>query len=137
MLVREVIIYTDTADENLERLKNILSDAYIKFRVFDLKKDSLEKGQLNELLRHFDLRHFIRDNGNGSRKLLEDYNSYSRSEILEKLANDHSLINGPIIVAGRLMTVGYHWETISQILYLDKNGKSDENDEARPKGKAA
>ncbi len=137
MLVREVIIYTDTADQNLERLKSILSDAYIKFRVCDLTKDSLETGQLAELLKSFDLRHFIRDNGNGSRKLLDEYASFSRGEILEKLAADNSLINGPIIVAGRLMTVGYHWDTISQILYLDKNEKSDEKDDSRPKGKAA
>lgn len=122
-MVRQIEIYTYQEDDKISELKDTCEENHIRYFIRDLKKEPLSAGQLSNLLKNYDIKHFIIDNGNGSRKLIDNLKTIPREEVLEKLAaNNNKMLKSPIIVAGRLTTVGINWETIRHILYLEEDG---------------
>jgi len=127
-MFKQVEIYTDRVDENIEALKSTMDENHIRYVIHDIKEKPLDQDKLQELLKHFNLEHFIVNNGNGSSKLISNLKSLPRSEIIEKLAEDNGMLRKPIIVAGRLTTVGFNWDSLMTMLYL-KRGDSEESAE--------
>jgi len=132
-MFKQVEIYTDKVDEKIESLKETMEQNHIKYVVHNIGKEPLDRTKLHELLKHFNLEHFILNNGNGSRKLLDNLGEFSRSEVIEKLAEDNKLLRKPIIVAGRLTTVGFNWDSLMTMLYLKKEESEDNKDNATNK----
>jgi arsenate reductase-like glutaredoxin family protein len=94
--------------------------------VHDIRKNPLNVRQLSGILRHFDLEHFISPQAKSKNLKKMDTSSANRREILELMAADIGLLQKPIIVSGRLMTMGCDRRTISDMLQLKIDESSQE-----------
>ena len=118
---KEVVLYTVPGEDQCDQIHEFLSEQDIRLRVRDIKSDPLNFNEIVKLIRHLDLKHFLKspDKLNG--------NHHERSEVFEMLAKDNDLIVKPIIVAGRLMVVGPNRAKIREMLQLRTNGSGDDN----------
>ena len=80
------------------------------------------------MIRHLNLRHFINADSKVLKKSGLEDNNLDRDEVFQLMADDNDLLRKPIVVAGRLMTVGCNIDKIKEMLQIKSNG-SDPSDE--------
>ena len=129
-MLKKVELYTDPQNPECNAANEFLEGVEVLLKVHDIKKDPLKKQKITELLRHFNLNHFINSNSEAYRKFKLDKNIPSRDEVYEMMAEDNSLIRWPIIVAGRLMTVGCNIDKIKEMLQISSNGSGDDDNDS-------
>lgn len=115
-MVRKVTLYSDPKDPYCVEIEKFLKGFEIILTVHDIRTDPLNAKQLSNLLGHFELEHFVNSNGKSSKKL--DLSSANREKILDLIADDNSLLKKPLIVSGRLMTIGYDRRKILDMLQI-------------------
>jgi regulatory protein spx len=131
--MKKVTLYTDPKDPYCTEIEKFLKGFDISLHVHDLRSNPLTPRQLSELLGHFDLEHFVNSNGNSGQGKKIDMSPANREKTLELIAKDIGLLRKPIIVSGRLMTLGYDRRNILSMLQL----KVDEAVSAVQTGSAA
>lgn len=118
-MIKKVILYSDPKDPYCAEIEKFLKGFDIILTVHDMRTNPLTVNQLSNLLKHFDLEHFLNGNAKaGKGKKALDFSSLGRQEIMEMIAEDNSLLRKPIIVSGRLITFGYDRRTIMNMLQL-------------------
>ncbi len=129
--MKTVVVYTDPRNPACNEIDGFLRQQEFNLRVQDVTKDPLNKVQISELLRHFNIDHFIDITSKAYKKHNLDQGLPGRDELLQMMAEDNDLIRKPIIVAGRLMTVGCNIDKIKEMLQIKSNGTgTEDSDEA-------
>ena len=131
--MKKVILYTDPKDPYCAEIEKFLKGFEISLRVHDLRSNPLTPRQLSGLLGHIDLEHFVNSNGNSGKSKKLDTSPANREKVLEMFAEDIGLLRKPIVVSGRLMTLGYDRRNILSMLQL----KADEAQSKIRTGSAA
>jgi arsenate reductase-like glutaredoxin family protein len=123
-MLKIVTIYSKPSDPVCTRVEKFLSEQDIVLKVHNVKTHPLSFGQISTLLRHFSLEHFYNPYGSGRKQGSQkiDFASLDRRMVFEQLAADNNLLHLPIIVAGRLMTVGDDFDRIRIMLQIKSNG---------------
>jgi len=121
-MLKKVLLYTDLEDSQCNEVRTFLESQEIDLRVIDLRDKPLNCIQVAELIRHFNLKHFLNTDSQAFRKNKLDKNLPPRPEVFELMAGDNDLIRKPIIVSGRLMTVGCNRLKIMEMLQIKQNG---------------
>lgn len=121
-MLKRVTMYTDPKDTNCAEVRSFLEEQDIHLHLRNIKTDPLESLELSRLLRHFDLKHFLNADSKAYKKNRLDKSIPGREEIIELIAGDNDLLRIPIIVSGRLMTVGCNRNKIVEMLQLKNNG---------------
>jgi regulatory protein spx len=129
-MLKKVELYTDLNDPGCSDVNEFLKGLEIILKIHDVKKDPLKKEEIAELLRHFSLEHFINRDSDAYKKFRLDKGVPSRDEVYEMMAEDNDLLRRPIIVAGRLMTVGCNIDKVKEMLQISANGSGNENDDS-------
>ncbi len=89
-----------------EEAEKFLGEHDILVVVRDLKKEPFNRIELGHILRHFDFKHFIDSSGAVYKKVKLDNSIPPREELLDLFVKYPDLLKYPIIVSGRLMTIG-------------------------------
>lgn len=121
-MLKRVKIYTDPKDPLCSEAQSFLEEQEVLLQVHDVKQQPLSSMQISRLIRHFDLRHFLNEASQAYKKNKLDKSLPEREEVIELMATDNDLLRKPIIVAGRLMTVGCNRDKIIEMLQLKVNG---------------
>ena len=127
-MFKKVVIYIDPKNSQCDDIKNYLMQQDIKLQIHDIKTDPLGQPEISLLLRHFDLQHFLNIDSKIYKKNKFDKFIPARNEIINMMADDNDLLRVPIIVSGRLMTVGCNREKITEMLQLRNNGLKPNNE---------
>lgn len=117
---KRVTLYSNPDDTACSRVEKFLSEQDIILNVHDVKTQPLDFNQISKLLRNFDLDHFYNSNGNsnGKKKTTAETGPPDRQTIIENMAADNKLLRLPIILSGRLLTIGDNYERIGIMLQI-------------------
>jgi len=132
-MLKRVKLYTDPGDPLCSEAKTFLEEQEVLLQIHDIKQDPLSSMQISKLIRHFDLRHFLNEASHSYKKNKLDKLLPNREEVIELMAKDNELLRKPIIVAGRLMTVGCNRDKIIEMLQLKDNGDRPVEEQTRGK----
>ena len=133
-MLKRVTLYTDPQNTQCDEVKSFLEEQDIRLHIRDIKTEPLARPEISMLLRHFDLRHFLNAESRLYKKNKLDKSVPGRDEIIDMIATDNELLRVPIIVSGRLMTVGCNREKIVEMLQIKNNGHNpSEEDNSGPK----
>ena len=121
---KRVTLYSNPDDPACSNVEKFLSEQDIILNVHDVKTQPLDFNRISKLLRNFDLKHFYNSNGNsrGSKKKKAESEPPDRQTIMEQMAADNTLMRLPIILSGRLLTVGDNFERIGIMLQIKPIG---------------
>jgi arsenate reductase-like glutaredoxin family protein len=121
-MLKRVDIYSYTDDPGFEEIKRFLDNYDYDIRVRDLHNRPLNADEIAVLIRHFDTKHFISTASKAYKKFHLERETPKRKELIAMMAEDNELLRQPIIVAGRLMTVGCNRQKIMEMLQIKSNG---------------
>ena len=125
----KVTIYSDPNDTHCADVEKFLKNFELDLQVHDIRTAPLNSEQLLGLVKHFDLEHFLNYNFNTTEQNYFEKSSNHRQEIIDLIAKDNRLLRKPIIVSGQLMTVGWNYDSIIEMLQIKDNISSrDRND---------
>ena len=127
---KRVDFYTYPHESSCEEVRQFLETQDLDLRVRDLTKQPLNYDELARLIRHIDIKHFINVSSKAYKKHQLDKELPERKKIITFMAEDNDLVRKPIIIAGRLMTVGCNRQKIMEMLQIKSNG-SDPNENGR------
>jgi arsenate reductase-like glutaredoxin family protein len=128
-MLKKVIMYIDPKDSHCGEIKDYLQKHEILLQIRDIKDRPLEQPEISLLLRHFELAHFLNPESRLYKKNKLDISTPVREEVYNMIASDNNLLRIPIIVYGRLMTVGCNIDKITEMLQLKNNGSNLSDDE--------
>jgi len=132
-MLKKVVMYIKPLVIQCEDVKKYLIEQDVNLQVRDIQADPLGRPEISRLLRHFDLKHFLDSDSKTFKKNKIEKSMPERDEVISMIADDNDLLRVPIIVAGRLMTIGCNREKISEMLQIRRNGSnSDKEERPRP-----
>jgi regulatory protein spx len=119
---RVVNLYMAPNDPGCIEIKEFLEQQDLKLQVHDVKNKPLVADEIAELIKHFNLKHFLNTSSKTYTKRKLDKSLLDRKEVIQLMADDNDLIRKPIIVVGRLMVVGANREKVMEMLQIKPNG---------------
>jgi arsenate reductase-like glutaredoxin family protein len=122
MMLKRVDFYAYPDDPSCEEVRQFLKSQELDIHVRDLKTRPLGVEELTKLMRHFETKHFVNISSKAFKKHQLDQGLPPRPELINLIATDNDLLKKPIIVAGRLMTVGCNRQKIMEMLQIKSNG---------------
>ena len=115
-----------------KEVKEYLLEQEVSLQIRDIKTNPLGRHEIMRLLRHFDLKHFLDTDSKIYKRNKIDKSMPDRKDIIDMMVDDNDLLRVPILVSGRLMTIGCNREKITEMLQIRRNGSNSENEE-RPR----
>ena len=119
---KRVDIYTYPNEGACEDVRQFLETLDLDLRVRDLTKHPLNYDEISRIIRHLDIKHFLNAGSKMYKKHLIDSELPDRKKLISLMAEDNELIRKPIIISGRLMTVGCNRQKIMEMLQIKSNG---------------
>jgi len=113
---KKVILYANTDDPSFGEIREYLEEQEVNLHVHNIGQQPLKLPEISELVRHYNLNHFLNSNSASYKKNKLDKALPSRQEVIELIAQDNDLLNRPIIISGRLMAIGYNRDMIKEML---------------------
>jgi len=130
------MMYIDLKESQCGEIKDFLQQHEIILQIRDITVKPLERPEISKLLRNFELTHFLNPESRLYKKNKLDVSTPVREEVYDLIASDNNLLRVPIIVYGRLMTVGCNIDKVTEMLQLKNNGSSAPEEEMpRPHNK--
>jgi arsenate reductase-like glutaredoxin family protein len=114
-------------DQQCDETKRFIEDSGILLDVREIDKDPFTVRELENLMGHLSVSHFLNTVAASYTKHGLDKRLPDRQDIIKLMVSDHTLIRRPIIKAARLITVGCDKKKISQMLQLNSNGEAQES----------
>ena len=108
--------------------KEFIEKAGVLLDVRDIEKQPLSILEMQRLFGHMNIKHFLNTLSESYAKLQLDKNLPPREEILQLMADDHTLIRRPIIKSLRLVTAGCDKRKIAQMFQISANGSAAQED---------
>ncbi len=126
---KKVVFYFDPKDGSCSEIKEFLEAHSVNLRLHDISANPLSSSHIAGLLRNFNINHFLSPASKNGKKLKLEKVMTNRGDVIELMAEDNSLVQWPIIVAGRLMSIGPNRQAIIDMLQLNSNGSGPNDDE--------
>jgi len=121
-MLKTVDFFMYPNDSHCKEVQEFLEKHDLRLNVIDIEKQPLNLDEITRLMRHFKLEHLINSQAKAFSKHHLDNTLPPREEVYKLMAEDNDLIKKPIIVAGRLMVVGWNIAKISEMLQIKSNG---------------
>ncbi len=129
MVPKRATFMTYGADEKCADIKKFIEDAGVLLDIWDIEKKPLTVRDIESLVGHLDLNHFLNPLSRSFEKHGLDKDLPPRDEVIKLIAEDHTLLRRPIIRNNRLFTIGCDKRKIAEMLQISPNGKSSADDE--------
>lgn len=101
---------------------SFLKENGIVLKVRDLAEEPLTRSELSEILGYLNPKHFIDMSSATFKKEKLDQKMLPRGEMLELIEKNPDLLRHPIIVSGRLITVGANRKQLIDMLQISISG---------------
>lgn len=101
-----------------EEAKNFLEEHGVVVAARDLNEKPLRRDELTSLLGYLDPRHYLDMTSASYRKQKLDKQMPTRAELFELIESNPDLLRHPIIVAGRLVTIGSNQQQLIDMFQL-------------------
>lgn len=115
-LIKKVDIYFDPDDTNSRTCIQFFESLDIVLKTYDVKNKPLGAEQIKRLVCHYDLAHFLNPESKSYKKHKLDPTALDRKEIVSLIEQDNLILRLPIIVIGRLLTIGFNEKRIAEML---------------------
>ncbi len=125
MAPKRVKYFTYGNDKRCHETRKFIEEAGVLLDVRDIEEKPLSEGELDELLKHFRMSHFLNQASKAYKKHGLDKKLPERREMIKLIAEDHTLLRWPLIKTGRLITIGLDRQKISQMLQISPNSNSE------------
>jgi len=112
------------SDDTCLETKKFIEDAGVLLSVRDIEKEPLSPEEIDRLLGYYDPRHFLNMASPSYEKKRLDEKLPDRHELIDLIAEDHTLLRRPIVQTARLTTVGCDKKSIGLMLQLNENGQA-------------
>ncbi len=109
-------------DERCGETCKFIEEAGVLLKVRDISKEPLNRNELSDIIGYLDISHFLNSLSPAFKKNNLDKGPVERSQALDLMASDHTLIRQPIISTIRLTMVGCDRDKITDMLQLNANG---------------
>ncbi|MFZ5981313.1 MAG: arsenate reductase family protein [Candidatus Zixiibacteriota bacterium] len=129
MTLKHVKYVTYDENEQCLDIRRLIEENGIVLDVRDIKKDPLTEVELNALVGHFEISHFLNPFSDSYTKNGFDKKIPDRAELVKAILKDYTLLRRPIIRTARLFTIGCNKQAIVDMLQLNRNGKNNESQE--------
>lgn len=113
---KKVTLFANSDDPCFGEVRDYLEKQEVNLQIHNIGKEPLKRPQISDLVRNYNLQHFLNTNSKSYKKNKLDKILPSRQEVIDLIAQDNDLLNRPIIISGRLMAVGYNREAIKEML---------------------
>ncbi|MBU0983084.1 MAG: hypothetical protein KKA42_04390 [candidate division Zixibacteria bacterium] len=120
MAQKRATYYVYGSDDTCLDIQKYIEDAGVILSVRDMKKDPLTEAELDRLLGHLPLNHFINPISPGFKARGLDAAIPDREDMFRILAEDPSLLRRPILKTVRLLTVGCDKKKIAEMLQFGR-----------------
>lgn len=134
---KRVDIYTYPNEGACEDVRQFLETLDLDLRVRDLTKHPLTYDEITRIVRHIDIKHFLNAASKMYKKHQMERELPDRKQLIALMAEDNELIRKPIIISGRLMTVGCNRQKIMEMLQIKSNGSEPSDSAKGENGRAA
>ena len=104
-------------------IRKFLEDAGVILDVRDIKKDPLSERELDLVLGHIPVSHFLNEASLTYKKKGLDKLIPERGEMIHMIAEDPTLLRRPIIKTIRLITIGCDKQKIAEMFQINQNGE--------------
>ncbi len=131
MVPKVAKFFTYGDDSTCGEVRKFIQDAGILLDVRDISQSPFTEDELNRLIGHINIHHFLNPLSDSFGKHNLDETLPSRSELLKLMALDYTLLRRPIIKTARLMTIGCDKKKISEILQISMNGTPLDDDDSK------
>lgn len=115
-------------DEQCAETKKFIENAGVILDVRDLAKQPLTAGEVDRLIGHVNIDHFLNPMSKTYIKLEMDKKTPAREEMIKLIAEDYTLLRRPIIRNNRLFLIGCDKRKIAEMLQISPNGKVADDD---------
>ena len=116
-----------------DEAKTFLEQNGVVVKVRDLNRDPLRKDELQSLLGYHDPKYFLDFSSASFQKRKFDEKMPPREELFGIMEQSPDLLRHPIVMCGRLMTIGFNRQQMIEMFQLtvSNNGGSDGEDETK------
>jgi len=121
-MIKSVTLYADLMDPHCSEAQSFLERQEIRLKVHDMRANPLDEQQLAGLIRHLNIRHFVNPALAAGKRAKIEKVLQDRDEVIRMMAEDNEYVGRPLIVCGRLMTVGYSQTALMDMLEIKSNG---------------
>ena len=115
---KRATFYSYGDDSNCTETKSFIEEAGYILNTRDISKSKLSYDELNKLIGHVSIKHFLNQLSSSYSKNKLDKELPGREEILKLMAEDYTLLRTPIIKTARLVTVGCNQKRIMEMLQI-------------------
>ena len=122
MAPKRATFFTYGNDEKCGETCKFIEEAGVLLKVRDISKEPLSKDELSQIVGYLDISHFLNSLSPAFKKNNLDKGPVDRSQVLDLMASDHTLIRQPIVRTIRLTMVGCDRDKITDMLQLNSNG---------------
>jgi len=126
MALKRAKFYSYGNDDLCMDVRKFIESGGILLEIHDLEKRPLSIVELEKLIGHLSVEHFINKLSVSYKKNRLDKVMPPRNEILKMMADDYTLIRKPIVQSSRLLTIGCDKKKIADMLQLSFDGDQDE-----------
>ncbi len=114
-------------DDICKDVRKFIEDSGVLLSVRDIAKQPMTELEIQELVGHLEIGHFLNKLSDAYAKLKLDKERLSREELIKLMVEDHTLVRKPIVKSTRLLTVGPDKKKIAEMLQIGANGQAANN----------
>jgi arsenate reductase-like glutaredoxin family protein len=115
-------------DEQCADTRRFIENAGVLLDVRDLSKQPLSVVEIDKLIGHVHIDHFLNPMSATYAKHEMDKKTPTRNDMIRLIAEDYTLLRRPIIRNNRLFTIGCDKRKIAEMLQISMNGKPNDDD---------
>ena len=123
-MLKKVLMYINSKDGQCDEIRDYLEQQEVHLLIRDVEEKPLKLSEVSDILKHYDLNNFLNTESKLYKKNKLDKSMPVRKEMFEMIASDNELLRFPILVYGRLMTVGCNQDKISEMIMARNNGSN-------------
>jgi arsenate reductase-like glutaredoxin family protein len=115
-------------DEQCAETRRFIENGGVLLDVRDLSKHPLSVDEVDKLVGHFNIDHFLNPLSKSYTKHELDKHTPDRGEMIRLIAEDYTLLRRPIIRNNRLFLIGCDRRKIAEMLQISSNGKPSDDE---------
>ncbi|MBU0985179.1 MAG: hypothetical protein KKA42_14990 [candidate division Zixibacteria bacterium] len=115
---KRVHLYGDKDAPYCTRIRKVLEAQEVEFTVRDLREKPLGYHEIAAILKHLDLKYFVRPDFDWKSVSQDTVGRPDREEVFRLIAEDNTLMIWPVMVSGRLLMVGDDLRRLRTMLLL-------------------
>jgi len=134
-MLKRAQLYYQGPDQNADEAKSFLEEHGVMVLERDIVKKPLSRKELALILGYHDPKHYLDITSPAYAKKKLDKKLPSRSELLDLIIEHPDLLRNPIILSGRLMTIGNNRKQLIEMFQITISDNGHDNNEGESKKK--